>query len=219
MPAKLLIKPGDKYNFLTIIKEVEQVNKSRYFQCKCVCGNIKNYKLNLLRRGESKSCGCKRIERFIKQNTRHNLSRTKIYTIWTAMKQRCLNVNHKHYSSYGGRGIDIHSDWLNVQNFIKWAKENGYKEGLTLDRIDVNKGYNKDNCRWVTMTVQCRNKRDNVFYEFNGKNQCVADWAKDLSINHTTLTKRINRWGLEKALTTPKSVKNDTSNSRNRKQG
>jgi hypothetical protein len=134
------------------------------------------------------------------------------------MKKRCYNDKSRAFKWYGAKGIIICDEWKNrFLNFKSWAIENGYAENLTIDRIDVNGNYEPDNCRWVKMDVQCRNKTDNVFIEYNGENLCLQDWANKLKISISTLNKRLKKWSLEKALTTPKSDKNDTRNNRNRK--
>ena len=93
---------------------------------------------------------------------RHGMSNTRIHRCWSDMKQRCLNKNNKWYPSYGGRGINVCDEWMHFENFYDWAINNGYLEDLTLDRIDNNKGYCPQNCRWATHTQQIRNRRQTV---------------------------------------------------------
>ena len=117
---------------------------------------------------------------------------TKLYNRWCAMKSRCNNPNDKEYSRYGGRGIRICKEWQeSFENFYKWSIENGYKENLSIDRIDNNKNYYPGNCRWTTRTVQNRNYSRNQVITYNGKTQCVTDWANEIGINPKTLYKRI----------------------------
>ncbi len=212
---RIVIVKGQVFNMMTIIEEVENKKKQRQFLCKCECGHIGKHVLVLLVNGQTKSCGCLRKKTFLERNTKHGISRKKLYTILLAIKQRCLNVNNKNYHRYGGRGIELCDEWKNsVELFYNWALENGYKEGLSIDRIDNNGNYCPENCRWVSMHVQSRNTRSNVFIEFNGERLCIQDWANKLEITSCTLKKRIKNWGLEKALTTPKFNRNDTSSSR-----
>jgi len=214
---RMVISEGQIFNMMTIIKEVEPRKKQRQFLCKCKCGHIGKYVLVLLVNEQTKSCGCLRKSTFVERNTFHGKSRTKLNAVWQAMKQRCFNENNANYIFYGGRGIKVCNEWKNsFIEFYNWAIENGYKEGLSIDRINVNGNYEPDNCQWVKMKIQTRNKRDNVFVEFNGENLCIQDWANRLGINHTTLTKRLKKWSVEKSLTTPKSEINDTSSYRNR---
>lgn len=137
---------------------------------------------------------------------KHGMVGTRIYNIWKDMKRRCYCKTRKDYSRYGGRGITICDEWLHdFQAFFDWAMVNGYKDDLTIDRIDSNKGYSPDNCRWATIKEQDNNKRNNRLLTYNGKTQTVTQWAEDLNINESTLRSRIDR-GLtdEQVLTTPK---------------
>lgn len=206
----LIIKIGQQFNMLTVLKEVEKKGAYRQFLCGCNCGKIGTYKLIQLTTGQTKSCGCLRKKTFVERNTFHNKSRTKLYKVWTSIKQRCDNEKCNVYYRYGGRGIKISKEWYDFNNFNKWAFENGYIEGLTIDRINNNGNYEPSNCRLVKMKIQCRNKSSNVFIEFNGEKLCVQDWANKIDIKFSTMVKRLKNWDIEKALTTPKITKNDT---------
>lgn len=157
MSKKIDVKTGDRYGRLTIVRELPSRNGYRYVECLCDCGNYANTKLTFLRIGQSKSCGCLRKENV--GVTSHNDSHNKLYKVWTSMKQRCLNSKNQAYTYYGGRGITICSEWLNYTAFKNWAYDKGYADNLTIDRIDNNGNYTPGNCRWVTMAVQCTNKR------------------------------------------------------------
>ena len=152
---------GRRYGKLTVIAYDKSVKENLYFICKCDCGNIKSIQKGGLVRGAATSCGCKLIER----NTKHNLSRTRLYRVFRDMKNRCYNKNSPDYKNYGGRGIKICDEWLNdFTAFNKWAFENGYDENApkmacTIDRINNDLGYSPENCRWVDIATQNRNKR------------------------------------------------------------
>ena len=122
--------------------------------CKCDCGTIKEVTRSSLRNGRSKGCA-----KCSPRNNRHGLSRSPTYKVWDGMIQRCTNLNTSHYIHYGGRGITVCSEWKD--NFTHFLNDMGEKpKNLTLDRIDNEKGYSKDNCRWTTMKVQNRNRRN-----------------------------------------------------------
>lgn len=135
----------------------------------------------------------------------HKLSNTKLYRVYYGIKQRCYNPKVKNYYNYGGRGIVMCNEWENdFRSFYDWAIKSGYKDGLTIDRIDNNKGYSPDNCRWVTYKVNLRNKRTNRVIEFNGEQHSVIEWSEILCIPVTTLYNRLfEGWDIKNTLTTP----------------
>lgn len=127
------------------------------------------------------------------------MARDRIQNIFLHMKDRCYNPNFKDYKNYGGRGITICEEWQTPHSwkggraFKKWALENGYADNLTLDRIDVNKGYSPENCRWVSMKEQQNNKRNNRLISYNGKTQTIALWCEELELPFSTVKNRLNR--------------------------
>lgn len=131
--------------------------------------------------------------------------RSKLYIIHFNMKRRCNGVNTPYYKNYGGRGIKYCKEWERYETFKKWALANGYKDGLSLDRIDVDGDYTPQNCRWVTWKEQSNNKRQTVFITYKGKTQSLQRWAEESGIRYTTFRARIIQygWDMEKALNTP----------------
>lgn len=123
-----------------------------------------------------------------RRNEKKRVSR--LWRIWRGMRNRCLKSSYPEYSRYGGRGITICKEWLDYSNFKKWAKKNGYSNSLTIDRIDNDKGYFPDNCRWATRTEQQRNRRDNICLTFKGKTLLLVEWAEKLNIPLGTLYHR-----------------------------
>ena len=127
------------------------------------------------------------------------MARDRIQNIFLHMKDRCYNPNFRDYKNYGGRGITICEEWQTPHSwkggraFRKWALENGYSDNLTLDRIDVNKGYSPENCRWVSMKTQQNNKRNNRLITYNGKTQTIAKWCDELGIPFSTIKNRLNK--------------------------
>jgi hypothetical protein len=121
----------------------------------------------------------------------HGMRWTRLYNIWTQMNQRCINQKLDHYGSYGGRGITVYEAWKKFEIFADWAKKNGYKDGLTIDRIDVNGNYEPGNCKWSTDVEQQRNKRNNRYITINGETKTVAEWAEISGLPYKTLQRRL----------------------------
>lgn len=133
-------------------------------------------------------------------NKKHGQYKAKIYHIYYNMKARCYNKNTPKYKDWGARGIVICDEWKHdFEAFYNWAMDNGYRDDLSLDRIDVNGNYEPDNCRWVTMKQQARNTRRNKCYTINGKTHCLSEWCEILGLNHDTIRMRLHRgWSIEK---------------------
>lgn len=201
---KLDIK-NRKFGRLLVLKEVG-INKNLRptWKCLCDCGNIKITTVNKLTTGNTQSCGCLHKELLLKRITTHGKSNTLTYRIWQDIKDRCLNPKHHSFINYGARGIKVCKDWEKFENFLKDMGEK--PKGLSIDRIDNNKGYSKKNCHWATRYEQSRNKRNNKFITFNGKTQCISDWAKELNISQVTLWSRIHKYNfsIKRALTSKK---------------
>lgn len=122
----------------------------------------------------------------------HGMRRTKIYKVWCSMKERCQNPHNKRYPRYGGRGIAVCPEWSNsFKAFYEWASAAGYSEGLSIDRVDNDKGYSPDNCRWATRKVQNRNYSRNHMITYKGKTMCIADWEHETGIKRSTILYRV----------------------------
>lgn len=123
---------------------------------------------------------------------------------WQKMRQRCLDPNCKEFPNYGGRGITITKEWDSFEGF-KNDMGSSFRQELTLDRIDNNKGYSKQNCRWVDMTAQANNKRNNNLIEYHGLTKTIPQWARIIGIKRSTLAQRLYcyQWSVEQAFTTP----------------
>lgn len=134
----------------------------------------------------------------------HGMTGTRIYRIHKAMRTRCYNPNFPAYKYYGGKGIEICKEWDDFTTFHKWAIENGYEEHLTIDRIDGNKGYHPDNCRWITLADQQRNKDNNIVININGESMSVLDVSEAFNIPVTTLRNRILEGVTDEDLILPK---------------
>ena len=138
----------------------------------------------------------------------HGLRRTRLYGIWNGILQRCFNPNRQKYKNYGGRGITVCDEWRNsFKAFYDWAMANGYRDDLTIDRIDVNGNYEPSNCRWVDAKLQAYNKTTSKYITYKGETKTLAEWAKEKNIKTPTLHLRLykSKWSVEKALETPVS--------------
>lgn len=173
--------------------------------CKCDCGNTFVTTATHLRSGHTKSCGCLRDEKTAIRFTKHDLSNSRLSSIWRNMKGRCTNLKTKEYHRYGGRGIKVCSQWNDdFKSFYDWAMRNGYSDNLSLDRIDNDKDYAPDNCRWADRKMQCRNKSNNRHFLLNGQQKTLVEWCEIYGMKYSTVYRRLRRdWSLKKALVTP----------------
>lgn len=126
------------------------------------------------------------------KNCRNNKG-TRLYRIWENMKSRCSNKNVPNYSIYGAKGIKVCDEWNKFINFKTWAMNNGYNDDLTLERIDLNKGYDPSNCKWATYYEQSRNKSNTVIIEINGETMCLKDWCNKLNIDYKNIHSKLNK--------------------------
>ena len=134
----------------------------------------------------------------------HCMKGTKLYNTWHGMRDRTRRKSHPQYKNYGGRGIKVCEEWNDFNTFYKWAVKSGYKEGLTIDRIDNDDGYNPKNCRWATRKEQANNKRNNHILTYNGESHNIEEWAKILEMTRGTLVNRVRRgWSMEEIFNTP----------------
>lgn len=213
MPTAKIITPGDRFGRWTALERTESRTYPsgttvHFHECRCDCGTIQMVGSYKLRIGHSRSCGCLQAEITAKRSFKHGFSpkirkRPKIYGIWCNMINRCTNPNVPHYESYGGRGIAVCERWLNsFENFLEDMGEP--PPGVTLDRLDNNGNYSKENCEWRTPVDQARNRRSNLFLTFNGLTLTVAEWAIRTGIGRRTIEQRHHLgWSDERTLTAP----------------
>lgn len=185
---------NQKFGMLVVIEQVG-VRKGRgmFWKCLCECGQTKEVSGTYLVSGRTKSCGCLAKESLKTRSLTHGMSNNKLYYTWKAMVSRCKNPKNPVFKHYGGRGISVDSQWLDVKCFIEWALSNGYKEGLEIDRIDVNGNYEPVNCRWATRREQTNNKRNNVRVTINGETHTLGEWSDITGVNINTLQYRYYR--------------------------
>lgn len=179
---------NQRFGRLIALKNVGTDNKySILWECVCDCGNTIVVPSRELLREHKKSCGCIKETYKIK----HGYSKHPLYDCWVSMKARCNNKRNPKYSSYGERGISVCEEWENsFCSFLEWSLQNGYNQNLTLDRIDNNKGYYPENCRWTTRKVQQNNTRHNRYIEYNGETKTLAQWCELLNLKYSTMNNR-----------------------------
>ena len=172
------------------------------WECQCQCGVVVIRRSQYLRashRIHPRSCGCHH------GNDTHKMTFTRPYNIWSGMKRRCINVKDKDFRNYGARGITVCDQWVNSFEQFWLDMQSSYQDGLTIDRIDTNKGYSPQNCRWATAREQGNNTRNSHYIDTPLGVMTIANAARAYGLKKATLHARITRykWGVEKALTTP----------------
>lgn len=180
-------------------------NGNVYLKCKCDCGKIKEVFYGNLVRQTTLSCGCEAKKKTSERTKTHGLSKTRLFDIWRGMKQRCYDKKCSGYNHYGSRGIIVCDKWKNdFKTFYDWSMSNGYKDNLTIDRIDVNGNYEPSNCRWTTVKEQARNTRNNRYITYNGETHCLSEWEEIKKLPKGIITSRLSRGYTEtEALTVP----------------
>jgi hypothetical protein len=200
---------GKRFGKLTVIK-IDSKDKFRHLRwlCKCDCGNETVVLSDNLKRNHTKSCGCEitRVNSEVhkkhgKRYTPNGQSRE--YTIWCNMLGRCKNPKRPDYCHYGGRGIKVCKKWHAFEGFWEDMRAT-YRDGLTLERIDVNGDYCPENCRWATMPEQANNKTNNHHVNYNGEKMTLKEACEKQGINYSTVFGRLKLgWDFEKAIKTP----------------
>jgi len=184
---RLDLKNGDKFNKLTFIeyaskKELPSGQKILVAKCKCDCGNYKDILVLHLVRDRIKSCGC--------LNPIHNMSGTKLHTIWRAMCNRVKPTYHER-KYYFDKGITLYSEWGSFIKFKDWALQSNYKDGLQIDRIDNSAGYHPDNCRFVTQEQNLANRDITKKYEYAGELLSISELCRKYNKDYNLVYRRI----------------------------
>jgi hypothetical protein len=192
---------GQVYGRLTVRELVPKKDGSRklVWLCDCECGGTKEVVSSELSLGRVRSCGCLIRETASTSHTTHGKSKTRIYYVWYSMMKRCYNETRPGFEHYGGRGIKVCDAWQSFENFYRDMGDQ--PEGLSLDRIDNDRDYCPENCRWATKKQQCENRSITRWIEFRGERDTLAGWARKLGITGTALGVRIRKTGVEAALT------------------
>ena len=213
MKAVMIDITGQRFGKVTVLN-FHHTDRNAYWSCRCDCGKDFVTLGSSLRRGLTKSCGC--FRKTLKTRLRHGDTDTRFYKIWCGIKVRINNEHCQAYESYGGRGITIETSWLVYENF-KADMSSSYQEHCakfgerrtTIDRIDTNLGYTKDNCKWSTPKEQNNNRRDNIKVTYMGVTYSRQEAALRFGINPWTFRDRLARgWDVDRALTTKGRVTN-----------
>lgn len=188
MPSPFRDKTGQTFGYWTVLAFAGRDGRNAtVWKCKCVCGTERNVVVGSLMQGKSKSCGCKQYEIAASKNTKHGMAGTQTYKSWHAMIQRCQGKGG--HESYIERKISVCEDWL---DFTKFFDDMGIRpSGTTLDRIDNDKGYSKENCRWATYLVQANNRRTNKVINILGDNMTVSEASRKFNIGISMLRHRL----------------------------
>lgn len=185
--SALIDLTGQRFGKWMILRKADSdKNGNARWLCHCACDREKIVNGFALRDGTSRQClHCAR--------TTHGLTKTRLFNIWISIIQRCENPNFKYYKYYGGRGILICSKWRNdFTTFRQWALVNGYKKNLQIDRIDNRRGYEPNNCHFVTAKEQARNRRNNKYLRISNEVKLLVEWAEQTGIKEHILRWRIN---------------------------
>lgn len=199
---------GKRFGTLTITKELSDFTDCgrlfRMVQAECDCGKIIVRRLNCVR--NLRSCGCLTSKILREKGLTHGMTRTRIYSIWCNMRNRCYNKKVPNYRGYGAKGIRVCPEWRkSFEAFYSWSMANGYQEHLTIDRFPNKKGnYEPLNCRWATTFQQQNNKTTNVYYAYGGLTKTLAEFCAELGVDYHMVSVRINKlgWSIDQALET-----------------
>jgi len=202
---KITNELNKRYGRLTVIEFDETRNYRARWKCLCDCGNITVVNGSMLRNHKIRSCGCLKDELTSKRFTKHGLTHTLLYDVWIKIKSRCCNIRDKDFHNYGGRNITIFNDWQHdFLSFYNWSITNGYKEGLTIERINVNGNYEPDNCTWIINAEQALNKRNTHNYTYKGETKGIRYFSEKYNVNYYALKARLlnYKWNIKDAIET-----------------
>lgn len=185
---------GHRYGRLTVLRYSHTLKEASWWVCVCDCGNEKTIRSNSLRTNNTTSCGCLHKEKLVENSTKHGFSKERLYRTWIDIKSRCFSPNTGYYSEYGGRGITMCAEWReDFVAFREWAMSNGYRDDLTIERLDVDGGYAPHNCTWIPMSSQSINRRATRFVDFRDLTMTAIEFSKAFQINHHAVLRGINR--------------------------
>jgi hypothetical protein len=203
MPALIKDITGRNFGYLSVIRYVKTHNNRAFWECQCICGRVTSVRSNNLVSGTTKSCGCLFKDRV----TTHGKSKSPIYQVWRDMLKRCYKDDSKVYEGYGSRGIIVCDSWHKFEDFYKDMGDPPFV-AASLDRIDNNGDYTKENCRWATTKQQSDNRNNTLWLTYKGETKTSSQWALQLGIPSYTIRNRIRcGWDADRIFTTPVKVR------------
>lgn len=200
MGKKQLDLIGKRFGLLTIIEELQphrypNGTPRRKFKFLCDCGNTAEITINLVKSGNTKSCGCvrKKIASMLKYS--HGLRRHGCYSVWQNIKDRCYNPKSEFYSNYGGKGIEVCDEWKEFINFHNWAVANGYETtpNPSIERKDISKDYCPANCKFIPYSEQANNRTNTIWITICGERKNLMQWCNQLNIIYDSAYQRFRR--------------------------
>lgn len=200
---------GERYGRWLVLSFSHQKNRASYWLCRCDCGTERTVIGTTLINGSSLGCGCTRMANMRKGRRTHGATGTKRrhpeYNIWRNMRGRCHNPKYLDYPRYGGRGITVCDEWMN--DFSRFIFDMGPRPSLkhSIERLDNDAGYSKENCIWATNTVQANNKRNTIFLILDGEQISLPDACRKLSISYDMVKcRRLSGWPRERWFEPPR---------------
>lgn len=181
-----MVEVGKKYGMIFVIGDKEIKNRKSYYKIKCDCGKTKYMRADYIEK--AKSCGCMRKNKYGLSSKEY----AKLYDVWKNMKNRCFDKKSDRYYAYGKRGITVCDEWLTFHKFATWALEHGWNSSLSIERKNHDGNYTPENCEFIPMSEQAKNKTNNLYITKNGKTLCATEWGKILGINPKTIMKRVH---------------------------
>ena len=205
--SKRIEMAGRKFGRLTVLERTADYvlpsgQRQLMWKCVCDCGNTVTVSGHALRKGNTQSCGCYKMDVLMERNIKYEHQNRRLYDIWQGMVYRCTSPKSTHFERYGGRGISVCQQWMDFDAFAEWALAHGYADDLTIDRIDNDAGYSPNNCRWVNRKEQANNRSDCQFINHDGDRQTIAQLADAHGLSYSTLYRRLaDGWDCGDALT------------------
>lgn len=188
-PYRIKNLTGQKFGRLEVKKQSKRKGRYVMWECLCDCGKTHNVCGSSLKNGNTKSCGCLQKEQTSKRSKTHNMTGSPIYKIWSEMKARCNDKSRDSYKYYGQKGIGYCREWEKFEPFYEFAINNGYEEGLSIERKDIKLGYYPNNVTFIPLSEQPINRSQTVWLEHNGERRIAADWCRILGMPDSTLSR------------------------------